>query len=108
MTLYPGDNLAVASAPIALNQDRPHPLEARAMVRCDSLRGLELMAQDESGEWLPQGDFLGDDMEDDPAFYDMGTTGAGDSGWQMVRKYFSPRKPVKSVRLFLCARGAEL
>jgi len=31
------------------------------MVRADNLRRLEIMAQDEAGRWLPQGDFLGDD-----------------------------------------------
>lgn len=107
MTLYPGDSMSVASAPISLDQTEPHPIEASAMVRADSLRGLELMAQDESGEWLPQSDFLGDDMEDNPGFYDMGTTGAGTYGWREVRKFFSPRRPVRILRLFLCARGFD-
>lgn len=107
MTVYPGDNLGVAGPAIPLEQDRPRPIEVRAMVRADSLRGLEIMALDETGAYLPQSDFLGDDMEDNAGFYNMGTTGAGTYDWQQVRKYFSPRKPVKSLRLVLCARGFD-
>ncbi|HUT35761.1 MAG TPA: hypothetical protein VNE39_19905 [Planctomycetota bacterium] len=105
-TVFPGDNFAVESAPIALNQDKPRPLEVRAMVKADNLRTLEIMAKDEAGQWLPQGDFLGDDMEE-PGSYNFGTTGAGTYDWTCVRKYFSPRKPVKTLRLFLCARGFD-
>ena len=104
--VLPGDSFAVHSAPIELNQDAARPIEARAMVKADNLRTLEIMAQDESGRWLPQGDFLGDDMEE-PGHYNFGTTGSGTYDWSCVRKYFSPRKPVKSMRLFLCARGFD-
>ncbi len=106
LTVFPGDNFAVESAPIALDQDKPRPLEVRAMVKADNLRTLEIMAKDESGQWLPQGDFLGDDMEE-PGSYNFGSTGAGTYDWVCVRKYFSPRKPVKSLTLFLCARGFD-
>ena len=105
-TVFPGDNFAVASDPIALNQDRPRPIEVRAMVKADNLRTLEIMAQDESGQWLPQGDFLGDDAEE-PGHYNFGTTGAGTYDWFCVRKYFSPRRPIRSLRLFLCVRGFD-
>ncbi|MBM3457443.1 MAG: hypothetical protein FJX77_02750, partial [Armatimonadetes bacterium] len=106
-TIYPGDNLAVASDPIPLDQDRPRPIELRAMVKADRLRTLELMAQDERGEWLLQGDFLGDDMEDNPNGYKMGSTGSGTYDWQCVRKFLSPRRPVRFLRVFLCARGFD-
>jgi len=105
-TVFPGDNFAVESAPIVLNQPKPRPLEVRAMAKADNLRTLELMAKDEAGQWLPQGDFLGDDMEE-PGAYNFGTTGAGTYDWSCVRKYFSPRKPVKSLTLFLCVRGFD-
>ncbi len=105
--VLPGDEFAVASQPIPLGQKTALPLEARAYVRADQIRGLEIMAQDEKGQWLPQGDFLGDDMENTPSMYNMGTTGSGTYDWICVRKYFSPRKPVQSVRLFLCARGFD-
>jgi len=106
LAVFPGDNFAVESAPIALNQDKPRPLEVRAMAKADNLRTLEIMAKDEAGQWLPQGDFLGDDMEE-PGSYNFGTTGAGTYDWSCVRKYFSPRKPVKSLTLFLCVRGFD-
>ena len=106
LTAFPGDNFAVGSDAIQLNQTRPHPIELRAMVKGDNLRTLEIMAQDETGQWLPQGDFLGDDMEE-PGGYNMGTTGAGTYDWMMVHKYFAPRKPVKSLRLVLCVRGFD-
>jgi len=106
LAVFPGANFAVESAPIKLDQDKPRPLEVRAMVKADNLRTLEIMAKDEGGQWLPQGDFLGDDMEE-PGSYNFGTTGAGTYDWMCVRKYFSPRKPVKTLRLFLCARGFD-
>jgi hypothetical protein len=105
-SVLPGDNFAVQSRPIELDQTRARPLEVRAMVKADHLRTLEIMARDERGEWLPQGDFLGADMEE-PGAYNMGTTGSGTYDWLCVRKYFSPREPVRSVRLFLCARGFD-
>lgn len=105
--VLPGDEFAVPSQPVELNQKTPSPLEARAFVRADQIRSLEIMAQDEKGDWLPQGDFLGDDMENTPSMYNMGTTGSGSYEWICLRKYFSPRKPVKNLRLFLCARGFD-
>ncbi len=105
--VLPGDEFAVASQPIELQQKSPLPLEARVFVRADQIRSLELMAQDEKGQWLPQGDFVGDDMENTPSMYNMGTTGSGTYDWICLRKYFSPRRPLRSVRLFLCARGFD-
>ncbi len=105
--VLPGDEFAVVSQPIELKQKSALPLEARAFVRADQIRGLEIMAQDERGEWLPQGDFLGDDMQNTPSSYNMGTTGSGNYEWICLRKYFSPRRPLPSLRLFLCARGFD-
>jgi len=76
------------------------------MVKADNLRTIEILASDETGEWLPQGDFLGDDMEE-PGHYTMGSTGCGTYDWSCVRKYFSPRRPVKEIVLWLCARGFD-
>jgi hypothetical protein len=104
--VLPGDDFAVGCEPLPLNQEIARPIEARAMVKADSLRTLEIMAQDQNGGWLQQGDFLGDDMEE-PGHYNFGTTGSGTYDWSCVRKYFSPRAPVKSLRLFLCARGFD-
>lgn len=106
LTILPGDQLAVRSAPIRLDQPSPRPIEVRAMVKADNLRTIEILASDETGEWLPQGDFLGDDMEE-PGHYTMGSTGCGTYDWSCVRKYFSPRRPVKEIVLWLCARGFD-
>ena len=104
--VYPGDNFAIAGPVIALRPDVPRLLEARAVVKADHLRTLEIMAQDEAGRWLPQGDFIGDDQEE-PGAYNFGTTGNGTYGWTTVRKFFSPRQALTSVRLFLCVRGFD-
>jgi len=105
--VFPGDNFAVASDTIPLHQKAASPLEARAYVRADQIRSLEIMAQDERGQWLPQGDFLGDDMENTASTYNMGTTGSGTYEWVCLHKYFSPRRPVQNLKLFLCARGFD-
>ncbi len=107
MTALPGDSFTVAGPPVVLDQKRAAPIEVRAMVLGDNLRAFEIMAQDERGEWLPQGDFVGDDLETDASFYDMGSTGLGTHPWIAVRKYFAPRRPVSHVRLFLCMRGFD-
>lgn len=107
MTALPGDSFALASKPVLLRQSAARPLEVRAMVRADNLRGFEIMAQDENGAWLPQGDFLGDDLETDPGLYDMGSTALGTHPWICVRKFFSPRRALSGVRLFVCIRGFD-
>lgn len=105
--VFPGDNFAVASQSISLDQKVALPLEARAYVKADQVRSLEIMAQDDRGQWLPQGDFLGDDMENTASSYNMGTTGSGSYDWVCLHKYFSPRRPVRNLKLFLCARGFD-
>jgi hypothetical protein len=59
LVVQPGDNLAVCSRPIQLNQSQPRVLEVSAWVRAQDLRWLEIMAKDETGQWLPQQDFSG-------------------------------------------------
>ena len=106
MNVFPGDNFAVESAPIQLNQDAARPIEVRAMVKADNLRTLEIMGRDERGAWLRQGDFLGDGMQE-PGAYNMATTGAGTYDWVCVRKFFSPDHPIKSLSLALAVRGFD-
>lgn len=105
LTVLPGDNLAVRSERIALNQTEPRMLEAGAWVWADNLRWLEVMARDEKGEWLPQQDFSGFMGTDEQ--YRNRVVGIGTHGWEFVRKHFAPRKPVKEVTLWLCARGMD-
>lgn len=107
LTVHPGDNFAVISDPIRLNQKEPELLEVRAVVKADSLKTFEIMARDERDSWLPQGDFLGDALEFNGSSYDMGSTAVGTYDWFTVRKYFSPDRPVSELKLYLCARGFD-
>ncbi len=94
-------NLAVHSDPIVLNQKEARPLRVSARVWADNLRWLEIMAQDERGQWLPQLDFAGAWGDDEN--YRNRLIGAGTHGWESETKYFAPRHPVKSLTLWLCA-----
>jgi hypothetical protein len=105
LTVLPGDNLAVKSLPVVLNQKEAHVLEVCAWVRTDNLRWMEIMAKDEKGEWLPQQDFAGFWGSDE--HYRNRIFGTGSHDWEFVRKHFAPQKPVKEVTLWLCARGMD-
>lgn len=105
LTVLPGDNLAVKSQPITLNQTEARPLEVAAWVKADNLRWLEIMAQDEKGNWLPQQDFAGFMGTD--AQYHNRAIGLGSHDWEFVRKHFVARQPVRELTLWLCARGFD-
>ncbi|MGC8669452.1 MAG: hypothetical protein ACP5VE_15200 [Chthonomonadales bacterium] len=105
LTVLPGDNLAVTSKPVSINQSEPRALRISAWVWADNLRWLEIMARDEHGEWIPQEDFagaMGTDQE-----YRNRLIGAGSHDWEYVTKWFAPRRPVKQLTLWLCARGFD-
>jgi len=63
------------------------------------------MAQDETGQWLPQQDFAG--MMGTDLDYRNRIVGIGTHDWAFVRKHFAPRRPVKQLTLWLCARGMD-
>ena len=105
LQVAPGQNLAVRSDPVPLDQSEARPLQVTAEVWADNLRWLEVMAADESGQWLPQQDFAGAWGTDEQ--YRNRSVGIGTHDWQLVSKYFAPRKPVKSLTLWLCARGID-
>ncbi len=105
LTVLPGDNLAVVSKPIPIHQTEPRALRVSARVWAHNLRWMEIMAQDQNGEWLPQQDFagvMGTDQE-----YRNRLIGAGTHDWEYVTKWFAPRRPIKSLTLWLCARGFD-
>lgn len=101
----PGDNFAVKSDPATLNQPEPRPLRLTARVWADNVRWFEVMAEDETGEWLPQHDlagFMGTDEH-----YRNRIQAAGTHDWEYVSKYFTPRRPVKRLTVWLCIRGVD-
>lgn len=105
ITVLPGDNAAVVSKPITINQTEPRALRISAWVWADNLRWMEIMARDEHGEWIPQQDFagvMGTDQE-----YRNRLIGAGTHDWEYVTKWLAPRHPIKQLTLWLCARGFD-
>jgi hypothetical protein len=96
MIVPAGDEVAVSSAPIILNQTEPRLIEVRAWVRTDRLAVFHLDALDVAGERL-----------DGFPFIHMAPLSVGTDDWRLVRQVFRPRAPVKSLRLLLCARGTN-
>jgi hypothetical protein len=96
MIVAAGDEKAVASAPVALNQKEPRLLEAFAWVKTDKLCMLQIDAVDDQGRRL-----------DCFSFIHKAPMSIGSDDWRLVRQVFRPREPVKSVRLLLCARGVN-
>jgi hypothetical protein len=96
MTLASGDETSVASAEIALNQAEPRFIEVAAWVKTDRLCALQIDAVDEGGRRLDGFDFI-----------HKAPLSVGTNEWRLVRQVFHPRQPVKSLRLQLCARGAN-
>lgn len=96
MVVPSGDEVAVASAPIAVNQRAPRLIEVTARVKTDRLCMLDLDAVDASGARL-----------DGFRFVHKAPVSIGSDGWRVLRQVFRPRTPVVSFRLMLCARGAN-
>jgi hypothetical protein len=96
MGLPPGDEQAVVSEPIALNQKEPHLIEVSAWVKTDRLAMLQIDAVSEKGERLDGFDLI-----------HKAPVSIGTDDWRQVRQVFRPRTPVKSLRLQLCARGVN-
>lgn len=93
--LFGGDEYAIESPTIALNQAEARPLEVTAWVKADRLRHFDLILIDEQGRRLPANTTL---------TYWGGHVG-GTHPWLSVRKIFQGYVPVKSVRLRIGARG---
>jgi hypothetical protein len=96
MIVAAGDEMAVASRPVALNQKEPRLIEVSAHVKTDQLCMLQIDAVNEKGERLDGFDFI----HKDPV-------SVGTDGWRRLRQVFRPRTPVQSLRLQLCARGVN-
>lgn len=96
MTVPPGDELAVTSAPVILNQKEPRLLELTAWVKTDSMCMLQVDAVDEKGERLDCFNFIHKLPQS-----------IGTDRWRLIRQIFRPRQPLKSIRVQLCARGVN-
>lgn len=95
LDLLPGDEYALESPTIVVNQQELRPIEAIAWVKADRLRHLDLMLIDQDGRRLPACQTL--------PFW--GGLVAGTHDWIAVRKLYQGFTPVKSVRLRIGARG---
>ena len=93
--LLGGDEYAIQSSAIALNQQEARPMEVTAWVKADRLRHFDLILVDENGLRLPANTTL--------TYW--GGHVAGTHDWIGVRKIFQGSAPVKSVRLRIGARG---
>lgn len=96
MIVPPGDEVAVSSDPITLNQTEPRLIEVHAWVKTDHLAMLHLDALDETGQRL-----------DGFPFIHMAPHSIGTDGWRLIRQVFRPRKALQRMRVMLCARGVN-
>jgi hypothetical protein len=96
MIVPPGDEKAVVSAPVILNQKEPNLIEVSAWAKTDRLCMLEIDAVNEKGERIDCFNFI-----------HKAPVSIGTDDWRQVRQVFRPRTPVKSLRLQLCARGVN-
>ena len=96
MIVAAGDEKAIVSDAIPLNQKETRLLEASAWIKTDKLCMMQLDAVNEKGERLDCFNFI----------HKMPVS-IGTDEWRLVRQVFRPRAPVQSVRLMLCARGVN-
>lgn len=101
--VYPGDEKLVESDLIILNQDKPRIIEASVFVRADRIKLIDIRMVDQDG------DYMAGYRPRQPEYKAGGSFlfGNGTFEWRYVRKFFvvPNNKPVKGVRVRLCARG---
>lgn len=96
MVVPPGDEKCVVSAPVILNQSEPRLIEVSAWIRTDKLALMQIDGLDEDGKRLDAYNFI---HKVPPSI--------GSDEWRLIRQIFRPRKPLRSLRLQLCARGVN-
>lgn len=101
--VHPGDEKLVESDLILINQDQPRVIEVGAFVRADRIKLIDVRCVDQDGCYMPGY------RARQPEYKNGGTFlfGNGNFEWRYVRKFFAPPngKPVKGIRVRLCARG---
>ncbi|MEO8501129.1 MAG: hypothetical protein ABI565_09455, partial [Vicinamibacteria bacterium] len=96
MVVPAGDEVEVTSAPIVLNQTEPRLIEVSAWVRTDQLNMLQIDGLSDTGERLDGFNFI-----------HKAPVSIGTGGWRLLRQVFRPRRPIRSLRLVLAARGVN-
>jgi hypothetical protein len=96
MIVASGDEKAVVSDPIALNQTEPRLVEVSALVKTDRLCMLQIDAVNDKDQRLDCFNFI-----------HKAPVSIGSDDWRRIRQVFRPRQPVKAIRLQLCARGVN-
>ena len=96
MIVPAGDETAVVSEPIVLNQKDARLIEVTAWVKTDRLCMLQIDGHDEKGQRLDGFNFI-----------HKAPVSIGTDKWRMLRQVFRPRTPIKSLRLTLAARGVN-
>jgi hypothetical protein len=95
LDLLGGDEYALESSTITLNQAEARPVEVTAWVKADRLRHLDFMVVDQDGRRVPA----------NPTLLFWGGPLSGTHEWVTVRKIFLGFEPLKSVRLRIGGRG---
>ncbi len=96
MVVPSGDEVQVASAPVALNQVEPRLIEVSVWVRTDQVNMLQIDGLSDTGERLDGFNFI-----------HKAPVSVGTDGWRRLRQVFRPRRPIRSLRLVLAARGVN-
>ncbi len=96
MIVPAGDETAVVSEPIVLNQKEVRLIEVTAWIKTDRLCNLQIDGHDEKGNRLDGFNFI-----------HKAPVSIGTDSWRMIRQVFRPRTPVQSLRLVLAARGVN-
>ncbi len=96
MIVPSGDEVAVASPSIPLNQREARLIDVAVRVKTDRLCMLAIDALDQNGARL-----------DGFHFMHKAPVSIGTDGWRRLRQIFRPRTPITSLRLRLCARGVN-
>jgi len=96
MVVPAGDEVQVASTPIALNQIEPRLIEVSVWVRTDQVNMLQIDGLSDTGERLDGFNFI-----------HKAPVSIGTDGWRQLRQVFRPRRPIRSLRLVLAARGVN-
>lgn len=96
MIVPSGDETAVVSDPIVLNQKDAKLIEVTAWIKTDRLCNLQIDGHDENGGRLDGFNFI-----------HKAPVSIGTDNWRMIRQVFRPRTPVKELRLVLAARGVN-